>query len=92
MTTLVLDEKTEQTPIGALLRSAAEPVIEIRDEGGCLIATLTFPVEEDDFDYEPYMAEAQRFVDELKRRPPDPRPGLTTKEFFESLRRLEAGE
>jgi hypothetical protein len=92
MTTLVLDEKTEQTPIGSVIRSATDSVVEIRDEDGSLVATLMFPDEVDDFDYGPYMAEAQRVVEEYKSRPPDPRPPLTTQEFLESLRRLGPAE
>lgn len=92
MTTLVLDEKSEQTPIGSVIRSATDSVVEIRDENGSLVATLMFPDEDDDFDYEPFMAEAQRIVDEYKNRPPDPRPALTTQEFLDSLRRLEPPE
>lgn len=88
MTTLVLDETTEQTPIGVVIRSATDSVVEIRDEHGSLVATLTFPVDDDDFDYEPYLAEAQRIVEEYKNRPSDARPPLKTKEFLESLQRL----
>lgn len=86
MTTLVLDDTTEQTPIGELLREADGQSVEIRDADGELIATLVTAIEVDDFDYKPYMEEAQRIVDEYLSRPPDPRPPLTTKEFFDSLR------
>lgn len=89
MTTLVLDEKTELTTIAELLRQAAGQSVEIRDADGELIATLVAAIEEDDFDYEPYMEEAQRIVDEYQSRPPDPRPPLTTKEFLDSLKRLD---
>ncbi len=90
MTTLVLDENTEQTTIAELLREAAGQTVEIRDADGKLVATLLMSCEDDDFDYEPYMEEAQRIVDEYRSRPRDSRPPLTTKEFLDSLRRLEA--
>jgi hypothetical protein len=90
MPTLVLDETTEQTTIREVLTSATDRIVEIRDESGHLVATLTFPTDEDDFDYEPFLAMAEREIDELKRRASDPRPGLTTREFFDSLRRVES--
>jgi hypothetical protein len=92
MTTLVLNDITEQTTIGEILRNAADPVIEIRSADGSLMATVTLSsAEDDDFDYGPYMSEAQRVVDEYRRRPPvDPADCLTTREFLDSLHALES--
>ncbi len=92
MTTLVLNETTEQTTIGEILSNPAGSVIEIRSEDGALMATVTL-ADADDFDYSPYIAEAQRFVDNYRRRPPvDASECLTTRELLDSLNALEAGE
>lgn len=93
MTTLVLDEKFERTSIGEVLSSVTDSVVEIRDEGGRLVALLTFPgVEDEGIDYAPHVAWAEQNIAELDRRARDPRPSLTTKELLESLRRREPPE
>jgi hypothetical protein len=92
MTTLVLSKTTERTTIGELLRNAADPVIEIRSEDGDLMATVTLATA-DDFDYTPYMADAERFVDEYLRRPPvDSSKCITTRELLDSLHARDPGE
>lgn len=55
MTTLVLDEKTEQTTIAELLREATGRTVEIRAADGELIATLELSTVKDGFDYGPYL-------------------------------------
>ena len=89
MTTLVLDEKTEQTPIGAVIRSATDSVVEVRDQHGKLMATVLLGDDEDDFDYAPYLAEVERKSAELDRRARHPGPWLTTKQFLEGIQAAE---
>ncbi len=92
MTTLVLDEKTEQTPIGDVLRNAAGDSIEIRDANGELMATVAMSTMNDGFDYGPYLDEAQRIIDEHRRKPFDRKKCLTTAELMEKLKQREAAQ
>jgi hypothetical protein len=92
MTTLVLDEKTEQTPIGTVIRSATDSVVEVRDEHGKLMATVLLADDEDGFDYAPYLAEVTRRSAELDRRARHPGPWLTTKQLLEGIQALERDE
>jgi hypothetical protein len=92
MTTLVLDEKSEQTPIGDVLRNASGDLLEIRDVNGDLMATVVISTVKAGFDYSPYLDEAQRIIDEHRRKPFDRQRCLTTAELMEKLHNLEAAE
>lgn len=90
MTTLVLDKKTARTALGDVLNSITDPVVEIRDEQGGLVALLTLPGGEDGgVDYAPHLAWAEAHVADLDRRARDPRPGVTTEQLLQSLRQKE---
>lgn len=72
MTTLLLDETTEQTTIGELLRGAMGRTVEIHDADGELIATLEMSTVKDGFDYGPYLPLVEREMDEIQRRAASP--------------------
>ena len=90
--TLVLDEKTELTTIGELLREAAGQSVEIRDADGELIATLEMSTVKDGFDYGPYLPLVERELEEIEKRAASPGPWLTTEEFLSGLREPEMDE
>ena len=91
MTTLVLDARTEQTPVGTVIHSATDSVVEVRDEHGRLLATVFLADDDDGFDYAPYLAEVTRRSTEIDRRARHPGPWLTTKQFLEGIQVPERG-
>jgi hypothetical protein len=88
MTTLVLDEVTRKTTLGELLEFASDRVVEVRHEDGTLVATVVLSRDDAGVDYDRLVAEAERDIDELRRRANDPRPALSTLEFIAALERL----
>ncbi len=88
MTTLVLDEVTGQTTLGELLKFASDRVIEVRHDDGTLAGTIVLSRDDGGVDYDRLVAEAERDIDELRRRANDPRPALSTLEFIAALERL----
>jgi hypothetical protein len=63
-----------------------DPIVEIRDKRGGLLALLTLAGgEEGEIDYAPHLAWAEQHVAELDRRARDPRPGVTTEQLLQSL-------
>jgi hypothetical protein len=75
-----------------LLQSAADRFIEIRDMNGDLMPTDVKSTAKDGFDYGPYLDEAQRIIDEHRRKPFDRQTCLTTAELIEKLHKLEAAD
>lgn len=87
MRTIVLDEKTKRIPFGDVLSSITDPIVEIRNKQGGLVALLTLASGvEREIDYAPHLAWAEEHVAELDRRARDPRPGVTTEQLLQRLR------
>ena len=89
MSTFILTEESAETPIGQLLHSATDPVIEIRDEAGTLLAEIFLrPLQLPEVCPE-HLAMATAEIDELRRRRLSDRSNdLTTDQLLAKLRSL----
>jgi hypothetical protein len=67
MTSIVLNDESSRTPIGELLASASDAVIEIKNEQGAVVAEIILHHGPDNISAAA-MAWAESEVDELRRR------------------------
>ncbi len=91
MTRLIIDDSTSRTPIGELLQSGSNEVIELRSRSGELLGTLLIADRQSaqgTGELEQHLASHGDVIQERMRRPPA--QGLTTAEFLDRLRQLDA--
>lgn len=87
MTTLILDDTTAQTPIGKLLESATDHVIQVRSSTGRWLGTIVLP-EHASAEHRLRQA-AEADIDLIRRRRGvDPADCMTTSEFIEAIDNL----
>ena len=79
---LILNEATAKIPIGEMISSATEPIIEIRDEAGTLVAKLA--VEQNDDELERQFVELiENDIEDIRRRARrDPAEDVTTDQLL----------
>jgi hypothetical protein len=92
MTTFILDDESEQTTLGEFLESAGDRVIELRLEDGTLVATIVLSRDDLGVDYEALVAEAERNIDEIRRRMQEPlSKAITTDQLLQRLESSTSG-
>ena len=87
MSILILDEQTRRTPIGQKIDSATEPVIEIQDDTGRMVARIELAAQADPAIEAAVLEIVEREQDELRRRMhSDPAFDITTAELLAQAR------